>query len=136
MSHRIPLKLFKLLKTTVLSSISCIGRCRGRPPGYRQWKLRYSFGIPSEEREKYNNRNNLKSTTIARETTYLALRNIIQQVGHGTNKKVILLVPLHSLTKLVGALMATFAQAMHARKPTSKVRSLNAAYIQENFVRK
>ena len=58
--------------------------------------FRYRFGIPSEEREKYNNRNNLKSTTIARETTYLALRNIIQQVGHGTNKKVILLLPLHS----------------------------------------
>ena len=115
---------------------TCTHQDLPRRVGYRQWRLRHGFGIPSEEREKYNNLNNLKSTTIARETTYLALRNIIQQLGHGTNKKVILLVPLHSLTKLVEALMATFAQAMHARKPTSKVRSLNAAYIQENFVRK
>ena len=37
-----------------------------------------SFGIGSvslRRREQYNNLNNLKSTTIARETTYLALRN-------------------------------------------------------------
>ena len=62
-----------------------------------------SFGIGSvslrRREKKYNNLNNLKSTTIARETTYLALRNIIQQVGHGTNKKVILLVPLHSRSR-------------------------------------
>ena len=38
-----------------------------------------SFGIGSvslrRREKKYNNLNNLKSTTIARETTYLALRN-------------------------------------------------------------
>ena len=49
---------------TVLSSISCIGRCRGRPSGYRQWKFRYRFGIPSEEREKYNNLNNLNQQQL------------------------------------------------------------------------
>ena len=54
---------------------TCTHQDLPRRVGYRQWKLRYRFGIPSEEREKYNNLNNLKSTTIARETTYLALRN-------------------------------------------------------------
>ena len=55
--------------------------------GYRQWELRYGFGIPSEERKKYNNRNNLKSTTIARETTYLALRNIISVMLESTIRR-------------------------------------------------
>ena len=72
---------------TVLSSISCIGRCRGHPLSYRQWELRYRFGIPSEKRKKYNNLNNLKSTTIARETTYLALRNIISVMLESTIRR-------------------------------------------------
>ena len=54
---------------------------------YRQWELRYGFGIPSEEREQYNNLNNLKSTTIARETTYLALRNIISVMLESTIRR-------------------------------------------------
>ena len=66
---------------------TCTHQDLPRRVGYRQWKFRYRFGIPSEEREKYNNLNNLKSTTIARETTYLALRNIISVMLESTIRR-------------------------------------------------
>ena len=50
-----------------------------------------SFGIGSvslrRREKKYNNLNNLKSTTIARETTYLALRNIISVMLESTMRR-------------------------------------------------
>ena len=43
---------------------TCTHQDLPRRVGYRQWKFRYRFGIPSEEREKYNNLNNLNQQQL------------------------------------------------------------------------